>query len=108
MIGETAGLTSLRLRMPATKCRHEGKNLLNGYAWVAHNQFRQKKAGISRDEHGGGEAQKSHRNRSGTHQGRCPACASEHYMPRKGRPRRGGSEKDMPSLLTGRKRQFNK
>ena len=61
-MGETAELTSLRLRMPATKCRHEGKNLPNWLCEPAHNQFRQKKAGISRDEHGGGEAQKFPKN----------------------------------------------
>ena len=48
-MGETAELTSLRLRMPATKCRHEGKNLPKWLCEPAHNQFRQKKAGISRE-----------------------------------------------------------
>ena len=84
MIGETAGLTGLRLRMPATKCRHEGKNLPKWLCEPAHNQFRQKKAGISRDEHGGGKAQKFPKIRSGNHQGKDLARAIQHYMPRKG------------------------
>ena len=96
-MGETAELTSLRLRMPATKCRHEGKNLPKWLCEPAHNQFRQKKAGISRDEHGGGEAQKSHRNRSWNHQGKSPARASEHYMPERATSARRIRE-DMPSL----------
>ena len=57
-MGKTAGLTTLRLRMPATKSRREGKKLPK---WLCVDKritsLDRKKAGISRDEHGGGEAQ---------------------------------------------------